>query len=55
MESCINNLVSNNDTVHNLVKEDLKEHPKFASYELLFTFHNKYYFQLDGYIMGSTL
>ena len=35
----------NNDPVHSLIKKDLKELLKFASYESLFKFDNKYYFQ----------
>ena len=48
IENCINDLFSNNDTVHNFIKEDLKELLQFASYESFFTFDNKYYCQLDG-------
>ena len=54
-ENCINELFSNNDTVHNFIKEDLKELLKFASYESFFTFDNEYYFHLDGFAMGSPL
>ena len=43
------------DTVHNFIKEDLKELLKFASYESFFTFDNEYYSQLDGVAMGSPL
>ena len=31
IENCINELFYNNDTVHNLIEEDLKEILKFAS------------------------
>ena len=55
IENCINDLFSNNDTVHNSIKEDLKELLKFASYESFFTFDNEYYRQLDGVAMGSPL
>ena len=55
IENCINDLFSNNDTVDNSIKEDLKELPKFASCKSFFTFHNKYYCQLDGVAMGSPL
>ena len=55
IENCINDLFSNNDTVHNFIKEDLKELLKFASYESFFTFDNAYYCQLDGVAMGSPL
>ena len=55
IENCINNLFANNDTVHNLIKEDLKEILKFTSYESFFTFDNEYYSQLDGVAMGSLL
>ena len=33
IENCINDLFSNNDTVHNFIKENLKGLLKFASYE----------------------
>ena len=55
IENCINNLFANNDTVHNFIKEDLKELLKFASYESFFTFDHEYYSQLDGVAMGSPL
>ena len=55
IENCINDLFSNNDTVDNSIKEDLKELLKFVSYESFFTFHNKYYCQFDGFAMGSLL
>ena len=35
IENCMNNFFYNNDTVHNLIKDDLKELLKFASYEPL--------------------
>ena len=54
-ENCINELFFNNDTVHNFIKDDLKELLEFASYELFFTFDNKYYCQLDGAAMGALL
>ena len=54
IEKCINDLFSNNDTVHNFIK-DLKELLKFASCELLFTFDNEYYIQLHGVAMDSPL
>ena len=43
IENCMNNLFYNNDTVHNLIKDDLKEFLKFASYESFFIFDNEYY------------
>ena len=52
-ENCINELFSNNDTVHNFIKEDLKELRKFASYESFFTFDSEYYCQLDRLAIGS--
>ena len=57
MENCINDLFANNDTVHNFIKEDLKELLKFASYESFFTFDNDCYCQLDvvAMAMGSPL
>ena len=55
IENCINDLFSNHDTVHNFIKEDLKELLKFASYESFFTFDNECYSQLDGVTMGSPL
>ena len=55
IENCINELFSNNDAVHNFIKEDLKELLEFASYESFFTFDSKYYCQLDGAAMGSLL
>ena len=55
IENCINDLFSNNDTVHNFIKEDLKELLKFASHELFFKFDNEYYSQLDGVARGSPL
>ena len=55
IEKCINELFFNNDTVHNFIKDDLKELLEFASYELFFTFDNKYYCQLDGAAMGAPL
>ena len=55
IENCVNDLFANNDTVHNFIKEDLKELLKFASYESFFTFDNEYYSQLDGVAMGSPL
>ena len=55
IENCINDLFSSNDTVHNFIKEDLKELLKFASYESFFIFHNEYYSQLDGVATGSPL
>ena len=54
IENCIDDLF-HNDTVHNLIKEDLKELLKFSSYESFFTFENEYFFQLDGVNMGSPL
>ena len=53
--NCINELFSNTDTVHNFIKEDLKELLEFASYESFFTFDNEYYCQLDGAAMGAPL
>ena len=53
--NCIKGLFSNNDTVHNFIKEDLKEILKFASYESFFTFDSEHYSQLDGVAMGSLL
>ena len=55
IENCINDVFANNDTVHNFIKEDLKELLKFASYESFFTFDNEYYGQLDGVAIGSPL
>ena len=55
IENCVNDLFASNDTVHNFIKEDLKELLKFASYESFFTFDNEYYSQLDGVAMGSPL
>ena len=55
IENSINDLFSNNDTVHDFIKEDLKEFLKLASYESFFTFDNEYYSQLDGVAMGSPL
>ena len=55
IENFINDLFPNNDTVHNFIKEDLKELLKFASYVSFFTFDNEYYSQLDGAAMGSPL
>ena len=55
IENCIDDLLPNNETVHNLIKEDLKEFLKFSSYESFFTFENEYFFQLDGVNMGSPL
>ena len=55
IENCIDDLFSNNDTVHNFIKEDLKELLKFASYESFFTFYNEYYCQSDGVAIGSPL
>ena len=55
IENCINDLFSNNDTVHNFIKEDIKELLKFAFYESFFTFDNEYYSQLDGVTMGYPL
>ena len=43
LKNCINNLFSNDDPIHSLIKDDLKELLKFASYESLFTFDDKYY------------
>ena len=48
-------LFSNNDAVHNIIKEDLKELLKFASYDSFLTFDNEYYCQLDGVTMRSQL
>ena len=55
IENCVSGLFSNNDTVHNFIKEDFKEILKFASYEWSFTFDNRYYSQLDDVAMGSAL
>ena len=54
-ENFINVLFSNNDTVHGIIKEDLKELLKFVSYKSFSIFDNKYYSQLDGVAMGSPL
>ena len=54
IENCINDLFSDNETVHNFVK-DLNELLKFASYDSFFTFEYEYYSQLDGAVMGSPL
>ena len=45
----------NDDPVPSLIKKDFKKLLKFASYESLFTFDNKYYFQWDGAAMGFSL
>ena len=55
IRSCINDLFSNNDTVHNFVKVNLKELLQFDSYELFCTFDNEYYCQLDGVAIGSPI
>ena len=55
IENCINDLFTNNDAVHNFIKEDLKELLKFATFESFFTFNNEHYSQLDGVAMGSPL
>ena len=55
IENCINDLFSNNDTVYNFIKRDLNELLQFASYESFFTFDNKYYCQVHGGPMGSSL
>ena len=55
LKNVINDLFSNNDTVHSFIKEDLKELVNFPSYESFFTFDNEYYSQLDGVAMGSPL
>ena len=55
IENCINDLFSNNATVHNFIKEDLKKLLKFASSESFFTFDSEYYSQLDGVAIGSPL
>ena len=47
IKNCIKELFPNNDTVHNLIKKDLKELRKCASYESFFTFDNKYCCPLD--------
>ena len=58
-ENCINDLFSNNNTVHNFIKENLQELLKFVSYDSFFTFDNKYYCQVDGIatvsLLGPTL
>ena len=54
-ENFINAFFSNNDTVHGIIKKDLKELLKFASYKSFSIFDNKYYCQLDGAAMGSPL
>lgn len=55
IENCVNKPFSNNDTVHNLIKKDLKELRKCASYESFFTFDNKYCCPLDSVTMGFAL
>ena len=59
IENCIDDLFSNNDTVHNFIKEDLKELLKFVSNESFFTFDNECYYQLDvvamRFLLGRTL
>ena len=55
IENRINELFSNNDAVHNFIKEDLKELLEFASYESFFMFDNEYYCQLHGAAMGAPL
>ena len=55
IESCVNDLFSNNGRVHNPIKEDLKDLLKFAQYELFFIFDNKYYSQLDAITMETLL
>ena len=55
VENCINNFFSNNNTVNDFIKEDLKELFKFASYESFFTFNKEYCCQLDDVAMGSPL
>ena len=57
IENCINDLFLM--IQFTIIKEDLKELLKFASYESLFTFDNEYYSQLDcvtmGYPLGPTI
>ena len=55
IKNCIKELFPNNDTVHNLIKKDLKELRKCASYESFFTFDNKYCCPLDSVTMGFAL
>ena len=48
IENCNNDLFANSDTVHNFIKEDLKQY-----YNIIM--NNEYYSQLDGVAMGSPL
>ena len=55
IENCIDDFFSNNDTVHNFIKEDLKELLKFVCNESFFTFDNECYCQLDVAAMRFSL
>ena len=45
----------NDDPIHSLINDDLKELLKFASCESLFTFDDKYYCPWDGFVIGFPL
>ena len=55
MDICGDNLCNNNENHPNIPKHDFRYFLNIATKESFFMFNNKYYKQVDGVAMGSSL
>ena len=55
IDSCVDNLSSDNENLPNITKHDFRNLLNIATKEIFFMFNSKYYKQVDGVAMASPL